>query len=216
MSRWENISRYEALCAVRWMWFISEYASVHAWVWVVSSSYEHGQRMAAVKGMERTLYFTRYCSLNLCQKRLCSMHIQWNCCLKRDPQELLRRWISSYMCVRSNWVWITHGSGHVLQWIFRLKHARELWYKFVLHWWIHEFVPVSVIYYVEGCRNVHIRYAIYLGNSSAEYVLEYVVVTSEGLNWYYIYNSGNLWACRAYFNLFKCLFFALCFVVFFK
>ena len=65
----------------------------------------------------------------------------------------------------------------------------------MLHWWIPEFIIVSVIYHVEGCRNVSIGYAIYLVNSSAEYVLEYVVVTSEGLNLYYIYSSGNLWAC---------------------
>ena len=44
--------------------------------------------------------------------------------------------------------------------------------KFMLHSWNHEFLLVSVIYHVEGCRGVNIRYAIYWGNNSAEYVLE--------------------------------------------
>jgi len=55
-----------------------------------------------------------------------------------------------------------------------------------------KFILVSVIYHVEGCRSVNIRYAVYWGNSSAEYVLEYVMDTSKGCNLRYIYSCGNL------------------------
>jgi hypothetical protein len=51
---------------------------------------------------------------------------------------------------------------------------------------------VGVICHVEGCRVVNIRYAVYWGNISAEYVLEYVMGASKGCNLCYIYSCGNL------------------------
>jgi hypothetical protein len=62
---------------------------------------------------------------------------------------------------------------------------------------------VSVIYHVEGCRGVNIRYVVYWGNNRAEYVTEYVVGTSEGCH-YVIFTAVEI--CEQYFNLLKCFF----------
>lgn len=60
---------------------------------------------------------------------------------------------------------------------------------------------MSVIYHVEGCRGVNIRYTIYWGNNSAEYIFEFVMGTSKGCNSCYIYSCVEI--CEQYFNLLK-------------
>lgn len=78
------------------MQFITEYVSVHVWVWVAGSSYEQGQRVALIKGsggMCASLSIVVLRLHRLWRSRLWNIHICWNCGLKESLKDYY--WVGS-------------------------------------------------------------------------------------------------------------------------